>query len=536
MGEAEIVDTGHGDRVQTPLGRTLSRRSVLRALGGGPIGLLGGPDRIPYSPAAAIDARSTSARLQADARPNILLILLDDLRADDVTAMPAVQALLAEEGTSFTNFISTAPLCAPARASILRGQYPHNHGVLRGAGELGGFDLFQTLGHEQSTVATWLHDAGYSTALIGKYLNGYPSGDGLPADVTESYVPAGWDEWVGMTDEGYFRFAVNENGEPVASRTGKRRQFSSRVQDRNPYSVKRKNLYSTDFFASKAATFIERTAQSGRPFFVYLAPYAIHGPAEPALRHASTFAGTSAPRSAAFNEADVTDKPAMVQAMPEMSAGQIAALDERHARRLETLQAVDEMVAILVDVLQAAGALEQTYIVLSSDNGYHLGEHRLAFEKGTPYEEAIRVPLVVRGPGVPAGQTVPALTSQVDLAPTFATWGDATVPDFVDGRSLAPLLSQEPRATPWRETVLVEHSAHTTMHPSTFQALRDMDRVYVEYATGDRELYNLVDDPYQLENLASSAEPALIQTLSARLAAMAMCTGETCRAIESAPL
>ena len=212
--------------------------------------------------------------------------------------------------------------------------------------------------------------------------------------------------------------------------------------------------YSTDLFASQADEFVAASASINQPFFLYLAPYAVHGPAEPASRDFQTSNGVTAPRSPAFNEADVSDKPGALEIPPLMDAGRIVDLDERYAGRLETLQAVDEMVALLVDRLQAEGVLEQTFIVLSSDNGYHLGEHRFSEEKGSPYEEAIRVPLVVRGPGVAAGRTIQALTSQVDLAPTFAAWGDAVVPEFVDGRSLAPLLIQEPTKETWRQSAL----------------------------------------------------------------------------------
>jgi arylsulfatase A-like enzyme len=437
------------------------------------------------------------------------------MRADDLAVMPAAQALLVKQGTTFTNCITPDALCAPARASLLRGQYPRNHQVWRGRG----FDGFYALGHEESTIATWLQDAGYRTGLIGKYLNAYPAG-GIPAGAKPSHIPPGWDEWVGTTDDGYYRFDVNENGESKAFR-------------------KHQNQYSTDYFASKAATFITQAQATGQPFFLYLAPLAPHGPAEPADRHVGTFAGTPAPRSPSFNEADVTDKPSVVQMRPEMGASEIAAVDERYPRALETLQAVDEMITALVDQLRDAGTLEQTYIVLSADNGYHYGEHRIALEKSSPYEESIRVPLVVRGPGVLAGRTIPALASLVDLAPTFAAWGDAVVPDFVDGRSLAPLLDDNSSPTPWRHSVLIDHDANgdsSKLDPATFRALRTVDRLYAEYITGERELYDLVNDPYQLENQADDADPAFIQTLSARLAAMTTCSGETCRAIEAAPL
>jgi arylsulfatase A-like enzyme len=254
-----------------------------------------------------------------------------------------------------------------------------------------------------------------------------------------------------------------------------------------------------------------------------------------------TFAGTTTPRSPAFNEADISDKPGALEIPPLLSPSTIAEIDERYARRLETLQAVDELVAMLVDRLQEHGALEQTYIVLSSDNGYHLGEHRLADEKGSPYEEAIRLPLVVRGPGVPAGQTIEELTSQVDLAPTFAAWGDVPAPDFVDGRSLARLLTPEVTETTWRQSALVEHSAHGEVRGdgspaiSSFEALRSEQSLYVEYSSGEQEFYDLKNDPYELDNLIGRADPGLIQALSARLAAMENCAGDTCRTIEATP-
>src|SRR4051794_15801653 len=209
------MNTPQGDAAGALLQTTLSRRIALRALGGAPLGLLGGRE-----------GRS-SAQQHASSQPNILFLLLDDLRADDLTAMPSTRALLVDQGASFANFIASAPLCAPSRASILRGQYPHNHRVLRGSGDFGGFDLFQTLGEERSTVATWLQDAGYRTALIGKYLNGYPDGDGLPPGITMSFVPPGWDEWVGLMNEGYYRFIVNDNGAIEDFHKKKRKASSS---------------------------------------------------------------------------------------------------------------------------------------------------------------------------------------------------------------------------------------------------------------------------------------------------------------------
>jgi N-acetylglucosamine-6-sulfatase len=223
-------------------------------------------------------------------RPNVVLIVTDDLDARSVEAMPAVRSLLHEQGVRFTNAFASTPLCCPARVSILRGQYVHNHGVLSNGGPYGGFTTFRRRGGEDSTVATWLQAAGYRTALLGKYLNGYPE----EADPT--YVPPGWDEWyafAGGTSGFYADYELNENGRLVP--------YGSAPGD-----------YSTDVLSAKATEFIERTTTADQPFFLYLAPYAPHAPRLPAPRHADTFADVQVPRSPAFNEADVSDKPGWV--------------------------------------------------------------------------------------------------------------------------------------------------------------------------------------------------------------------------------
>src|SRR5215213_2856297 len=398
------------DSLREALDMATSRRTALRSISAGMLGAaaaLGSRARGTAPPARAA-ARSFQA---ADTRPNIILLVLDDMRADDLAMMPAVQELLVAQGTSFTNFFATAPGCSPARASIFRGQYPHNHSVLRSDGKLGGFERFFTLGHEQSTVATWIQDAGYRTAIIGKYWNGSPAEVSL-VDVPAKYVAPVGDEWAGVTREPYLNLQIHENGRL----TGYKEQ------------------YATDVLAAEVMTFVAETTQ---PFFLYFAPRAPHEPAQFAPRHATAFADVTAPRPPSFNEADVSDKPVWMQEIPVLTEKQIAEIDAYYVARLRTLLAVDEMVAALVESLRRAGTLDSTYILLTSDNGLHLGEHRIVQDKGSPYEESIRVPLVIRGPGVPAGQTISALVSQIDMAPTIAAWADAAVPDFVDGRSLA---------------------------------------------------------------------------------------------------
>lgn len=473
------------------------------------------------------------------AKPNIVLVLLDDLDAAAVAQMPNVGALLGEQGTSFTNYFVTTPLCCPSRASLLRGQYVHNHGTLH-HGPGSGFTAFYEQGREESTVATWLQGGGYRTALYGKYLNGYPEG----ADPL--YVPPGWDEWGSGTKAkepyGGFDYELNENGTIVS--------YGARPEE-----------YVTDVLAAKATGFVEGSVAEGRPFFLHLAPYAPHLPATPAPRHAEAFADAAAPRGPSFNEADVADKPGWVQGMPALDAAAEGELDERYRQRLRSLLAVDELVAGLVETLGSVGALENTFLFFTSDNGFHQGEHRLAEGKQTPYGESIRVPLLVRGPGVPAAATVAAMALNVDLGPTVAALAGVAAPEFVDGRSLAPFLGGAPPGA-WRRVGLVEHfgtvdnwARHATrvtkdrddpaveraevgraLPVPPYAGLRTAELLYVEYETGERELYDLRSDPHELENLAAGAAPATLEALAARLGELRDCEADGCRAAEEGAL
>lgn len=459
-------------------------------------------------------------------RPNIIFILTDDMATYDLAQMPKLNRLVVDQGATFTNFFVTNSLCCPSRSSILRGQYVHNHGIERNSN---GFQKFHSLGHEKSTVATWLHSAGYLTGFMGKYLNGYADG------IDQTYVPPGWDEWDSPVDnQGYreFSYVLNENHKLVK-------------HGRAPAD------YLTDVIARKSVAFIRSAAEKKQPFFLHLAPFAPHVPATPAPRHADWFADVKAPRTASFNETDVSQKPAFIRAIPALNAKEIAELDELYRKRLRSLQAVDDLVEEIIAALTATGQLGNTYIVFSSDNGFHLGQHRLEAGKQTPYEEDIRVPLVVRGPGVPAKRALPYLAVETDLAPTFADWASAKTPDFVDGRSLAPLLTA--RAFPpdsWRRAILVEHSAGPepfmlqvekllfTRSPglTSYQALRTSAYLYVEHASGERELYDLRVDVDELHNLAATADQRLIRRLSSWLGRLKRCKAFQCRSVEDLPL
>jgi N-acetylglucosamine-6-sulfatase len=451
------------------------------------------------------------------AQPNIVFIMSDDQDVATMQYMPRVQELLAAQGVTFENSFVTSSICCPSNVTALTGQYTFNHGVLNNILPTGGFQKFvdmRTDGDpatqgDESTLATWLDDAGYNTARVGKYLVSYPD--------DSTYVPPGWDEWyaqyggIGM----YFNYSLNENGTVV--------RYGSAPEE-----------YSTDVLTAKAVDFINRAeANDAQPFYLQFNPSAPHGvdrngPAIPAPRHAGMFAGAQAPRTPSFNEADVSDKPPPIRNMPLLTTAQIAAIDSEYQTRLEALQALDEGIGQLIDTLAARGELENTYIVFTSDNGYHLGQHRFLGSKFQVYEEDIRVPLIIRGPGVQAGATVEQMAVNIDLAPTMARWGRATPDRIMDGQSLTPLLGQSAEAQNWRKDFLVELYRHLppAQNGDVIKALRTEHEVYVEYQSGPRELYDLTTDPYQLQNVYATADPDHIADLSQRLAELAVSHGD----------
>jgi arylsulfatase A-like enzyme len=262
------------------------------------------------------------------------------------------------------------------------------------------------------------------------------------------------------------------------------------------------------------------------------------------------FADAELPRPPSFDEADVSDKPAFIRRLPPLNQEQIAYLEYEYRKRIASLQAIDDMVESIVAALGETGQLDNTYVIYTSDNGFHMGEHRLIAGKDTPYEEDIRVPMVMRGPGVPVGHRLDAMVVNIDLAPTFAEIAGIEAPDFVDGRSFLPLLQDRER--PWRESFLIERrkleeqlvrqSKYNGLTPeeldqaAVFNGIRTRELVYVEYGSGERELYDLAQDPHQLANLADEADPVLVSALSARLVVLAECTGARCRELEDLPL
>ena len=461
-----------------------------------------------------------SSTLQA--KPNIVFILTDDLNRMTLqstpSVMPNLSRIVAEQGVTFTNAFTPVPVCAPARATILTGRYAQNHGVLRNNVEAeGGFPTFYRNGGEQSTIATWLSSVGYKTGFVGKYLNNYPD------SVANTYIPPGWTYWAAY-DPGNVNtiYVLNENGKRVT------------------YNGATDAGYFTDVIARKALGFIDASVQSGSPFFVMISTSAPHAPAKPASRHATLFGDRQAPRSSSFDEADVSDKPSFLQ-VPPMTAAQISSIDSYFRNVLRSLQAVDEALLAIYQRIEALGQLGNTYFVFTSDNGFHMGQHRLAGGKETSYEEDIGVPLLMSGPGIPPRRAVSQLVSLADLGPTFAAWAGASPPaNLVDGRSLIPLLDVTPPSS-WRNNLPIAIWDNYLGNAPTrtlqdFVGIRTVRFSYARYPkrVGQLSLYNMRRDPAQLNNLASTASPAFLGRLDRRTTLLATCAGSTCRAREDA--
>jgi N-acetylglucosamine-6-sulfatase len=505
-------------------------------------------------PAAA--AHATTPRR----RPNILFALTDDLDAAELRFMPHTRRLIGAHGVTFDNYFVSNSLCCPSRVTTLRGQYSHNTGVWSNGGSDGGFERAFAEGIEQDTVATRLDHDGYRTALVGKYLNGYPNIAGA------TYRPPGWTTWVspvGGSPYSEYNYLLNDNGRFVFHRR--------RTVD-----------YGTTAYLQRTQHFIRVSHRAGKPFFAYLAPYAPHQPATPAPIDRAKFPNAHAPRTAAFDQPDVHAMPRFVRDLPRFSRIERAAIDDLYRLRIRSLQAVDRGVSALVHTLRVTRQLNDTFIVFTSDNGFHLGQHRLPAGKQTAYDTDTHVPLLIRGPGIPAHSHVSQLAGNVDLAPTFEAMAGAAAPSSTDGRSLLALARGNARAAEnWRHAYIIEHrdeegaaepapprrhtppleppdpdqrsAAQPRLRPSEhghtreprdarvlgrhapipdYDAVRTLRYLYVQYENGDRELYDTRADPAEIHNLAGT-RPTLERALAARLAALRNCRGRGCRVADS---
>jgi N-acetylglucosamine-6-sulfatase len=449
------------------------------------------------------------AEAQSDTRPNIVFIMTDDLDERSMEKLGGIRNVMGSNGTTFQNAYVTYSLCCPSRATILRGQYPHNHQIIGNALPEGGEKKFRDLGRDRSTVATWLHDAGYHTKYIGKYMNSYNS----------LYKPPGWDEWYAM---------IGNHWNLSDPTTGKMNDDGQETT---------LGGHSNDVFADKASDFIRRSSVNPAPFFVVVGTAAPHAPPDVAARYQNSFVDTPLPSPDNFNEPDVSDKPEWVQSYDTLSPAEIEDMQTLYRERLRSMLSVEDLLEQTIATLQETGELDNTYIFFTSDNGFHLGEHRLRVtapaDKRTPYEEDIGVPLMVRGPGVPADEVRQELVLNNDFAPTIAELAGASTPDFVDGRSFAPLLTGSApyasRSAFLEEGWFIEDRSLTPTHKS----VHTQNHKFIEYAeTAEHELYDLVADPYQLDSITQADNPHLYSQMQARLDALRSCSRAVCRANE----
>jgi N-acetylglucosamine-6-sulfatase len=455
-----------------------------------------GPRTTPVEPTAGDDSSA----------PNVVVVMTDDQAADTMRAMPNARHLIGGKGLRFDNAIVSFPLCCPSRASFLTGQYAHNHGVLDNGGPRGGYQALDA----GNTLPVWLSRAGYRTGFVGKFLNGYGHGHAARE------VPPGWSDWFALPSDGKrrpFDFRLNENGKLV--------EYGDDDRD-----------YKTHVLADKSVSFIRERAPGERPFFLWVATNAPHvdyalsedvdrNP-EPDPRDRGRYEGTEPPPRSSVDERDVSDKPRFVRSRARLRARERRQIEKTYVSQLESLVAVDRLVKRVVKELRAQGEFENTVIVFTSDNGFLRGQHRLDSGKATPYEEAIRVPLLIRGPGFPEGGSTGRLVGNVDLAPTILDLADAKAGLRMDGRSILPLKREnDDRA------ILLE--VHERSH-GRFVGVRTRRYAYADYDGRDRELYDLRRDPEQLDSVHRDPRYAGVRArLAERLRQLRNCAGASCR-------
>jgi len=457
---------------------------------------------------------------------NVVVLFTDDQEPASLRVMKIVRKELKAKGTTMKRYYTNFPLCCPSRATMLTGQYAHNHGVLSNQFPSGGFGVFDAE-HAGNSVNDWLQDAGYTTGYIGKFLNQYAEPDeygNLP-----TYVPPGWDDWRALAPAKaqYFDYTLNQNGT--------RADFGE--ED---------DAYSTDQFTLKAKRFIRRSAPSPDPFFLMLGYAAPHGGgggapgrecnrgARPAPRHLGSLKTKDFPFPPSFNE-DTSDKPSPIAALEPLTDRQVRDLERKRRCAWESLLAVDESVGEILSALKRVGERRRTYVFFTSDNGLLLGEHRIRDSKRFLYEESARVPFVVRGPGVARGEESEDVVTNADLVPTILEISGAEPGEVQDGESLLPTFA-EPKLENGRAIVLESYGGDPTI-----RGLRTSRYLYAEWETGqplpERELYDTYADPYQLNNLASDpAHLPVVNDLAEQLDATIDCVGAECRERPAAQL
>ena len=451
----------------------------------------------------------------AIAQPNVVLILVDDFsmnlmpdRAGQGQGyMPNLSAMQAE-GMMLSNYIVADSLCCTSRASIFTGLLPHNTGVRSNVAPDGGLSAYVANGNDVRSLGVMLQGRGYKTAFMGKYLNGY--------DATTTPIPPGWNKWV-ATDAGYagFGYTLNNNG----------------VLSTPPEHF-------TDTISNLGKPWINLNRQ---PFFLELAPFSPHSPFTPPARHAAAFPGAVMPKTPAYDVLADASAPAWLRAIPAMRAALKSTIESNYRMRLQSSQGVDDMIGAVRAKLATTGMAANTYVIFTSDNGFHMGEFSLRPGKQTPFDFDTNVPFVIVGPGIAPGSTSAELVQNIDIWPTLAELAGAPPSSTVDGRSMVPLFTGGGNG---RTMAVIEHRGSIldpsdpdyaepkAGDPPTYTALRGAGWLYVEYATGEVGYYT---DQHQLRNVAAGLTPERATALRAAVVANAGCSGAGCRAVQELP-
>jgi arylsulfatase A-like enzyme len=521
-----------------------------------------------------------AAQQSATQKPSFVVIQTDDETLDqlyaslnvggiDVQAMPYTLSLIAGRGITFNRYYVPYPLCCPSRVSLLTGRYAHNHNVRGNVPPNGGFTGFKARQAYSNNLAPWLQAAGYRTIHIGKFLNGY--GD-EPFDEGKD-VPPGWSAWHSVlradTNHYFYGYTLNDNGalegpfgDPGSWDTreyGERDDFGCPAAPLNGKPC----FYETDVFNRIAYEEMIGTSPE-QPFYLQLDYTAPHGdfrrPAgpEPATRHYNTFAGASFPhdRAQGFNEGSVNDKPRFIREAPYLSLNDIHTYRVYYQKALESLRSVDEGVKLVVDTLGGLSRLRNTYVIFTSDNGFFYGEHRLTGGKFLAYEPATHLPLLIRGPGIKPGTSTGELAANIDIAPTILELAGASATKSIDGRSLVPYMKDpslrsrrpilfesfvetadvEANGEPTAQRTVKEvqrrngASASIVAPPKDYEGIRLGPYKYIEWPDGEKELYDITKDPYELNNIVRVRNLSPIRAfLHAQLVRLEACVGKTCQ-------
>ena len=509
--------------------------------------------------AVGVGAYASSDTAQGAGTDNIVFILTDDQALHEMSALPTVRERIGAEGATFKRAYAPYPLCCPARVTTLTGQYMHNHLVRGNGGEFGGYANF--IDQEPDALPVWLRDDGYHTVHIGKYLNGYANNVPFVPP-----VPPGWDEWYGKVSQGnlYYDYALVED--PDGSTGVGPAQYVSYGSDEADYQ--------TDVLREKAVDFIDGINGSQMPFAMNFWVNAPHAPFTPANRHLGDFGGAALPKLPGFNEEDVEDKPAWLRVQAKkLGIGMRQKIAQERRRRLEMLLSVDDAVKAILDELEQEGILDETYVIFASDNGLFRGEHRIVGGKYLAYEPSSHVPLMIRGPGIPAGSSSNELVSLADITQTMLQISGSTDPSL-DGRSLLPFATN-PAQTTTRPIVLeadtgpgrgnsgpepaessaagevglagaagvksldqeqavpasVKLAAANGNNAPAYRGLRTHRYSYVVYSNGQSELYDMKLDPGQLRNVIRNRRYHRVRKwLFFTLQRYVTCDGGECRA------